>query len=793
MSIEHKATSRHWRSEELTLCERCADKIGQILVSNEKRQQEKSYQQQLKREQIQNQAVLTLLTSSRSGKEELNTTLGAIAKLVAEVLGVEYSGIYLYDQQQRTLTAEALFQSSINNFYSEEDSYSIDDARQYYDLLEEYRTLTSTDCLNDDRLTQFAYLEQDGVKSAADTVIRVHGESVGVLNVEHVEEREWYPDEIVFLGTVADHIAQVLIADQIKRDSDTYASIAQRREELEHMVNNGQFVLVDWADVNCGVKFISDGIKQFGYTPEQFYNGEIVFDDRVHPEDREEVHKRFQAFEKNVSANKIHLEYRFLNAENETRWVEERAQMVRDEQGEMERYYMVFQDVTSRKETEIALRDSKEKMQKMAFYDALTGLENRELFKQQLEYAIRIAHRQKKTVALLYLDVDNFKMVNDTLGHDAGDTLLKIVADRLLACVRETDSVARIGGDEFTVLLTEVKGKSGTQRAAEKLLETFVKPIKLQDQELIISPSIGITLCPEDGTDATLLMKNADLAMYRAKAKGRNNFQFFDESMNAEISKRVLMEAELRIALEEKQFQLYFQPVIDLEKLQCVSVEALVRWIHPEKGHIAPDEFIPVAEDTGLIIPLGEQIFAMACQQVKVLSDEGLGDIKVAVNLSARQFHDPNLIDIVKKHLANTQSTASQMGLEVTESLLMDKVEDAINTLGELKELGFTLSIDDFGTGYSSLSYLKRLPIDTVKVDRSFVRDIPSDKSDMEITAAVIAMAHKLNLRVVAEGVEDFEQQDFLAQNRCNYAQGYFYSKPVPAADLAGIIRKLSS
>jgi len=263
--------------------------------------------------------------------------------------------------------------------------------------------------------------------------------------------------------------------------------------------------------------------------------------------------------------------------------------------------------------------------------------------------------------------------------------------------------------------------------------------------------------------------------------------------MNAEISKRVLIESELRQALEEKQFQLYFQPVINLKTLRCVSVEALVRWIHPEKGLVPQDAFIPVADDTGLIIPLGLQIFSMAGDQAKQFLEQGLGDIKVAVNLSARQFHDPNLVGFVESHLNQSGLEASQLGLEVTESLLMDKVEDAISTLHQLKGLGFSLAIDDFGTGYSSLSYLKRLPIDTVKVDRSFVRDIPEDKSDMEITAAVIAMAHKLNLKVVAEGVEEVEQQQFLAKNRCNYAQGYFYSRPVPGPELLPIIRNMSS
>ena len=791
LSVENVNDKRQWLDEEVALCLSAAEKINTILDRNVKHKTEQAYQQQLQREKIQNQAILSLLKGKASIDNDRHKTIEEVCKLTAEVLKVEYVGVYLFDNKKECLFAESLYQLSTQSFWLDEDDYTISAAHSYYQELEEYRTLTSIDCLNDDRLKDFVYLENEGIRAVADTVIRVNGVSVGVLNIEHTELREWYKDEVAYMGAVADHVAQVMLADKMRQDSDAYATVAKRREELEHMINHGQFVLIDWVGESWKVRFISESVNQFGYAASDFYNDKVSFFDRIHADDAGDINRRLKAFQVDKNTDKLSFEYRLLTADGEVRWIEELAQVVHDNETGVDRHYSVIHDVTSRKLIERSLLESKEKMQRMAFYDALTGLENRALFKQQLEHAIKASHRQKKPVALLYLDIDNFKMVNDTLGHDAGDMLLKIVADRLLACVREDDTVARIGGDEFTVLLTEVKGRSGAKRAAEKIIEVFTKPIKLNDKELIISPSIGITLCPEDGVDSTLLMKDSDLAMYRAKSLGRNNFQFYTDDMNSEVSKRVQLEAELRQALSSKQFELYFQPIIDLSSLRCVGVEALVRWHHPERGLVPPDEFIPVAEDTGLIIPLGEQIFAMACEQAVVLKQAGLSAIKIAVNLSARQFHDPNLIAMVKQYIDDFGLEARQLGLEVTESLLMDKVENAIVTLKELKALGFSLSIDDFGTGYSSLSYLKRLPIDTVKVDRSFVRDIPQDRNDMEITAAVIAMAHKLNLNVIAEGVEELEQQRFLIENDCNFAQGYYYSRPVPGSELVAVVDKM--
>ena len=431
------------------------------------------------------------------------------------------------------------------------------------------------------------------------------------------------------------------------------------------------------------------------------------------------------------------------------------------------------------------MRRSQEKMERMAFYDTLTDLANRRLFSNRLEQAIEHAQRAGSFAALLYLDLDQFKRVNDTLGHEAGDDLLREVARRLADCVRREDTVARPGGDEFTVLLYDIRNPGDAGTVAEKILERLRAPITLSGHQLVVTTSIGITIVPTDSVHPNVLTKNADLAMYRAKERGRNNYQFYAEEMNTRAVTRLKTENELRHGLNAQQFELYYQPKVRLSDDRIVGIECLIRWHHPTRGLLTPDHFISVAEDTGVIIDLGSWVVQEACKAAERLSGMVGFPLEVAVNISPRQFRDAKLVSTIRRCMRETHLEPFQLELEITETMLMDDAEAASLTVRRLHDLGVKLAIDDFGTGYSSLNYLKRFPISTVKVDRSFVMDIPSNTDDMAITAAVIAMSHRLNLEVVAEGIESPAQLSFLKEHRCEFGQGYFFSKPVPMDEVA--------
>lgn len=431
----------------------------------------------------------------------------------------------------------------------------------------------------------------------------------------------------------------------------------------------------------------------------------------------------------------------------------------------------------------------------LAWHDPLTGLPNRVLFSDRLNHAIVQAPRNRKLVGVLFIDLDLFKRINDTLGHNIGDIALKSAGERLMSCVRSGDTVSRWGGDEFTILLENIAKPQDVSRVAQKILDSLKAPIKVLDNEFFISASIGISLFPHDGDTVDVLLKNADTAMYRAKEKGRNNYQLYSRDMNSEATNKLVMEHQLRYALEKNEMALHYQPLIDLRTKKIVGAEALIRWNHPVLGQVPPLQFIPMAEETGLIVQIGEWVLRTACKQAKTWQDAGYPPMRVAVNLSVRQFQSPDLQEIVHKILEETGLDSNWLELELTESMIMQKGDESIETLYRLNAMGIHLSVDDFGTGYSSLSYLKRFPIETLKIDQSFVRDIPKSADDVAIARAIIAMAHNLKLKVVAEAVETEEQMEFLRAHFCDEIQGYYVSRPLPPAEFEAYLdgRRLAS
>jgi diguanylate cyclase (GGDEF)-like protein len=438
------------------------------------------------------------------------------------------------------------------------------------------------------------------------------------------------------------------------------------------------------------------------------------------------------------------------------------------------RYHRLLRD----KERERAAQE--ERIRHQAYHDSLTGLPNRASFAEHLDEAMRRAKRAGWPLALLFLDLDNFKRVNDSLGHDAGDRLLRVAAERIRRAVREADMLFRMGGDEFTVLLEDVRGPEEAAMVSSRVLEAMAEPLQLQHHEISVTASIGIALYPRDDVLAERLLKSADTAMYRAKELGRNRYAFFAPEMNERVESQMLIEAALRRALKNQEFVLHFQPRVSAASGRATGAEALLRWRHPEWGLVEPGRFIPLLEETGMVVPVGAWVLSEACRHAKAWQDAGLPPLRVSVNLSSRQFRSETLFDSVTEALRASRLQPQLLELELTESLLVENVEHAMGVMGKLKAIGTAISIDDFGTGYSSLGYLKRFPIDSLKIDKSFVRDIATSPKDAAIVKAISALARSLGIGLIAEGVEEVWQAEYLRAQQCTEMQGFLFSHPLP-------------
>ncbi|MGE5491518.1 MAG: putative bifunctional diguanylate cyclase/phosphodiesterase [Actinomycetota bacterium] len=549
------------------------------------------------------------------------------------------------------------------------------------------------------------------------------------------------------------------------------ADLREQKELLQSIIEHAP-VRVFWKDrecryLGCNTLFAKDaGLER----PEDLI-GKTDFDATWR--EQAELYRADDRAVMESAEPKLDYEEPQTTAGGRPAWLQTSKVPLTDEDGRVIGVLGVYMDITERKAADVRL-------DYLAHHDILTGLHNRLSLRQRLDQALTTVRREKRGLSVLFLDLDRFKTINDTLGHGVGDALLIQVATRLREAVRESDIVARLGGDEFVVVLSDVEGTANTVRVAEKLLGHLRQPYYVDGRELHSTPSIGVAIYPADGEDPDTLMKNADTAMYQAKAQGRNSIKFFAASQNQVALERIQLESDLHQALEQEQFELHYQPKLDGRGL-CVGFEALLRWRHPRDGLVSPARFIPVAEDSGLIQPIGEWVISEACRQLRAWRDEGLINIDVAVNISAVQLRSPNLLESVERALKANHLSGHDLELEVTESVAMHDPEASIRQLVALRNRGVKLTIDDFGTGYSSLSYLKRLPIHCLKLDRSFVHDIETDPNNVAICAATIALAHTLGLTVVAEGVETAAQRDFLLMQRCDLLQGFLFSKPLPA------------
>ncbi len=586
---------------------------------------------------------------------------------------------------------------------------------------------------------------------------------------------------IRFMGTTTWHRGQLQkrtsVLQDITESRQAEATLRESDERWKLALESSGDGVWDW-HIQAGTEFFSRRLLQMcGYGNDDLNSRPEEFDNRTHPDDLEQLHKARQDHFDGKSPS-YESERRILCKDGSWKWVLSRGMVIsRDADGKPLRMIGTFTDMTSRREAEALIRQQ-------AYYDALTGLPNRRMLRDRLEQEIKRSKRDNQQLGLLFIDLDHFKEVNDTLGHDLGDLLLVEAGRRLQACVREADTVARMGGDEFTVILTELPGSSHLEGLLQKILRALEEVFQLGNEQVFVSASIGITMFPADATDIEDLFKNADQALYVAKGAGRNRFSFFTPALQEAAQTRVRLAGDLRIAVAEQQFRVVYQPIVALATGVIHKAEALIRWHHPTRGLVSPVAFIPIAESSGLIVDIGEWVFQQAAHQVQAWRQTLAPDFQISVNKSPVQFHHDRAGKLSwVAQLAAQGLPGNSIVVEITEGLLLDTSSSVADTLLELNDAGIEVSLDDFGTGYSSLSYLQKFDIDYVKIDQSFVRHLIADSTDLALCKAIIVMAHALGMEVIAEGVETASQRDLLAAAGCDYAQGYFYARPLSAPD----------
>ncbi|POD73265.1 diguanylate cyclase [Pseudomonas syringae group genomosp. 3] len=640
----------------------------------------------------------------------------------------------------------------------------------YLQALNTSRAIDASNIQTDPRTREMAISLRPGeTRAVLDASIRIDGQVIGVLCLEQSgSTREWQSDEIAFAGELADQFAQV-INNHNRRAATNALHLFQRA--VEQSAN--AFLLV-----NC------NGVVEYvnpSFTAITQYSSEEVSGNKLSelPALENLNQLLLEANSSLTNSNSWQGEFKSRRKNLEPYWGQLSISKVYGDNRELTHYIGIYEDITQSKLAQ-------QRIERLAYTDNLTNLGNRPAFIRNLDE--RFARDTDTPMSLLLVDIDNFKRINDSLGHQTGDKLLISLARRLRNTLSPTDVLARFASNEFAVLLDNT-GQEAGQATASQVLATLDKPMFVDNQLISVTGSVGLACAPLHGRDPQTLMKNAGLALHKAKANGKHQVQVFTEALNAEASYKLFVENNLRRALTQNELEVFYQPKLCLLTGRLLGMEALLRWNHPEKGMIRPDQFISVAEETGLIIPIGKWVARQSCRMSKDLTAAGFGNLQVAINVSPKQFSDPELVSSIAAILKEEQLDPSLLELELTEGLLLEATEDTRQQLDSLKKLGLSLAMDDFGTGYSSFSYLKKFPIDVIKIDRSFIRDIPDDEDDMEITSAVIAMAHNLKLKVVAEGIETAAQLAFLRRHRCDVGQGYLFDRPIPGEEL---IKKLT-
>ena len=730
------------------------------LELNQRAQQEQL--QHLDRVRAQQDLILLLTRQRYSTNNSLQEAAELITRSACDIYEIDCAS--LWNLEGSMLVPISAYHRASSE-YQLPEPIDVSGFPDYLEALHSSRAIDAHNAMRDPRTRDMAEsLRPRDVNAMLDASIRVDGQVVGVLCLEQTgATRAWQSDEIAFAGELADQFAQV-INNHNRRTATSALHLFQRA--VEQSAN--AFLLV-----NC------DGVVEYvnpSFTAITQYSTEEVHGQRLSElpalENLSEL--LFDAPSALAKSNSWQGEFKSRRKNLEPYWGQLSISKVYGDNRELTHYIGIYEDIT---QTKLA----QQRIERLAYTDNLTNLGNRPAFIRNLDE--RFARDADTPISLLLVDIDNFKRINDSLGHQTGDKLLISLARRLRNSLIPSGSLARFASNEFAVLLDN-SDLATSQQVANQLLATLDKPMFVDNQLISVTGSVGLACAPLHGRDPQTLMRNAGLALHKAKANGKHQVQVFTEALNAEASYKLFVENNLRRALTQNELDVFYQPKLCLRSGRLLGMEALLRWNHPEKGMIRPDQFISVAEETGLIIPIGKWIARQACRKSKELTAAGMGNLQVAINLSPKQFSDPDLVASIANILKEEALPAHLLELELTEGLLLEATEDTHLQLDQLKRLGLTLAMDDFGTGYSSLSYLKKFPIDIIKIDRSFIHEIPDNQDDMEITSAVIAMAHNLKLKVVAEGIETAQQLAFLRRHRCDVGQGYLFDKPIPGSEL---------